>query len=51
MRKMGSLKDMLGMIPGLGKLKALKDVDPNDKELVRTTAIIDSMTKKERQTT
>ncbi len=48
MRKMGSLKDMLGMIPGLGKLKALKDVDPNDKELVRTMAIIDSMTKKER---
>ena len=48
MRKMGSLKDMLGMIPGLSKLKALKDVDPNDKELVRTVAIIDSMTKKER---
>ncbi|HTZ40636.1 MAG TPA: signal recognition particle protein [Syntrophales bacterium] len=48
MRKMGSLKDMLGMIPGLGKLKALKDIDPNDKELIRTVAIIDSMTKKER---
>jgi signal recognition particle subunit SRP54 len=48
MRKMGSLKDMLGMIPGLGKLKALKDIDPDDKELVRTMAIIDSMTKKER---
>jgi len=48
MRKMGSLKDMLGMIPGLGKLKALKDVDPDEKELVRTMAIIDSMTKKER---
>ncbi len=48
MRKMGSLKDMLGMIPGLGKLKALKDVDPDEKELVRTMAIIDSMTKRER---
>ncbi|OPY06408.1 MAG: Signal recognition particle protein [Syntrophaceae bacterium PtaB.Bin038] len=48
MRKMGSLKDMLGMIPGLGKLKALKDVDPDEKELVRTVAIIDSMTKRER---
>jgi signal recognition particle subunit SRP54 len=48
MRKMGSLKDMLGMIPGLGKLKALKDVDPDDKEIVKTMAIIDSMTKKER---
>jgi signal recognition particle subunit SRP54 len=48
MRKMGSLKDMLGMIPGLGKLKALKDMDPDETELVRTMAIIDSMTKKER---
>jgi signal recognition particle subunit SRP54 len=48
MRKMGSLKDMLGMIPGLGKIKALKDVDPDEKELVRTMAMIDSMTRRER---
>lgn len=48
MRRMGSLKDMLGMIPGLGKLKALKDMDPDETELVRTMAIIDSMTKRER---
>jgi signal recognition particle subunit SRP54 len=47
-RKMGSLKDVLGMIPGLGKIKALKDVEPDDKELVKITAIIDSMTPKER---
>ena len=47
-RKMGSLKDVLGMIPGLGKIKALKDVEPDDKELIRITAIIDSMTPKER---
>ncbi len=47
-KKMGSLKDMLGMIPGLGKMKALKNVEPDEKELVRTAAIIDSMTRKER---
>jgi signal recognition particle subunit SRP54 len=47
-RKMGSLKDMLGMIPGLGKMKALKNMEPDEKELVKTVAIIDSMTRKER---
>jgi signal recognition particle subunit SRP54 len=47
-KKMGSLKDLLGMIPGLSKVKGLKDMQPDDKELIKTTAIIDSMTPKER---
>ncbi|PKN10374.1 MAG: signal recognition particle protein [Deltaproteobacteria bacterium HGW-Deltaproteobacteria-5] len=47
-KKMGSLKDILGMIPGMGKMKALKGMEPDDGELVKITAIIDSMTKKER---
>lgn len=47
-KKMGSLKDMMGMIPGMSKIKALKDVEPDDGELVKITAMIDSMTKKER---
>jgi signal recognition particle subunit SRP54 len=47
-KKMGSLKDILGMIPGLGKMKALKDLEPDDRELVKITAMIDSMTKEER---
>ena len=47
-RSMGSLQDILKMIPGLGKIKALKDVTPDEKELIRTVAIIDSMTKEER---
>jgi len=47
-KKMGSLKDMIGMIPGMGKLKALKEMQPDEKELVKITAIIDSMTRKER---
>jgi len=47
-KKMGPLKDMIGMIPGMGKIKALKGMEPDDGELVKIAAIIDSMTKKER---
>lgn len=47
-RKMGSLTDLLGMIPGLGgKMPAGANVD--DKSLVRIDAIISSMTMKERE--
>jgi signal recognition particle subunit SRP54 len=45
---MGSLQDIIGMIPGLGKVKALKGVVPDEQELVRISAMIDSMTNKER---
>ncbi|MHB8137510.1 MAG: signal recognition particle protein [Smithellaceae bacterium] len=47
-KKMGSLKDMIGMIPGMSKMKALKGIEPDEGELVKITAMIDSMTKKER---
>ena len=47
-KKMGSIKDMLSMIPGFNKIKALKNIDPDEKELGRVTAMIDSMTRKER---
>ena len=46
MKKMGSMKDILSMIPGLGK--KIKDVDIDDRQLDRTRAIILSMTPKER---
>jgi signal recognition particle subunit SRP54 len=46
---MGSLKDILSMIPGFRKIKALKNADLDESELVRTAAIIDSMTMKERR--
>jgi signal recognition particle subunit SRP54 len=46
--KMGSLTDILGMIPGMKKLKDMKDMKPDEKEIVKTVAIIDSMTRKER---
>jgi signal recognition particle subunit SRP54 len=48
MRKMGSLQDIIGMIPGLNKIKAVSQITPDDKELVKITAMIDSMTHKER---
>ena len=48
-RKMGSIQDILGMIPGMKKIKALKEMTPDEGELVRVGAIIDSMTIKERR--
>ena len=47
-KSMGSIGDIMGMIPGLGKLKALAHATPDEKEMIRTMAIIDSMTRKER---
>ncbi|MEE9554111.1 MAG: signal recognition particle protein [candidate division Zixibacteria bacterium] len=46
LKKMGPLSDLLGMIPGVGK--QLKGVEVDDSGLVRIEAIINSMTKKER---
>jgi len=48
-RKMGSLQDILGMIPGMNRMKALKGMTPDEGELVKVAAIIDSMTAKERR--
>jgi signal recognition particle subunit SRP54 len=48
-RKMGSLEEILAMIPGMGKLKQMKQFSVDEKEFVRITAIIDSMTVKERR--
>jgi signal recognition particle subunit SRP54 len=46
-KKMGNLKDLASMIPGVGK--ALKDVDIDDDAFKSIEAIIQSMTPKERQ--
>ena len=48
-RKMGSLQEIIGMIPGMKRIKALKDMTPDEDELGRVAAIIDSMTGKERR--
>lgn len=45
-KKMGNMKDLLGMIPGVGK--ALKDVDIKDDAFKHIEAIIQSMTPEER---
>ena len=45
-KKMGSLKDLAGMIPGVGK--AIKDIDIDDNAFKNIEAIIQSMTPKER---
>ncbi|SEM47917.1 signal recognition particle subunit FFH/SRP54 (srp54) [Syntrophus gentianae] len=47
-KKMGSLQDIMGMIPGFSKIKSLKQAAPDERELVKIVAIIDSMTIKER---
>jgi len=46
-KKMGNLKDLAGMIPGMGK--ALKDVEIDDNAFVHIEAIIYSMTPAERE--
>jgi len=48
-RKMGSITDLLGMIPGLGSNKQLKNLKVDENELVKIEAIINSMTPKERR--
>ena len=45
-KKMGSMKDLMGMIPGAGKM--LKDVDIEDDAFKGIEAIIHSMTPEER---
>jgi signal recognition particle subunit SRP54 len=46
-KKMGNLKDIMGMIPGIGK--QIKDVDVNDSAFVGIEAMINSMTVEERR--
>jgi signal recognition particle subunit SRP54 len=46
-KKMGNIKDLMGMIPGMGK--AMKDVDIDDDAFKNIESIIKSMTKQERE--
>ncbi|GAB4027001.1 signal recognition particle protein [Spirosoma gilvum] len=46
-KKMGNVKDLLGMIPGMGKM--IKDLDIDNDSFKPIEAIISSMTPKERQ--
>ncbi len=46
-KKMGNMKDLLGMVPGMGK--AIKDVNIDDNSFKPIEAVIRSMTNKERE--
>lgn len=46
-KKMGSLKSILGMIPGMNK--SIQNADVDDKQIVKVESIIQSMTKQERK--
>jgi len=48
-RKMGSLKDLMGMIPGVSKNKHFKNLEVDEKEFIKIEAIINSMTSQERR--
>jgi signal recognition particle subunit SRP54 len=49
MKKMGSVGELLGMIPGLGKMARAVDTGKAEKDLARIEAIINSMTRQERR--
>ncbi|PUA40342.1 signal recognition particle protein [Paenibacillus elgii] len=48
-KKLGPLDQLLDMLPGAGKIKGMKDVKVDDKQMSRVAAIVKSMTKEERQ--
>ena len=48
-KKMGSFQDLLGMLPGIGVNKALKNVEVDEGQMKRIEAIIQSMTPEERR--
>src|SRR5215475_6748243 len=48
-RKMGPLESIMGMLPGMGNLKALAENKPDEQQITRIEAIINSMTPEERR--
>ncbi len=48
-RNMGPLDELLGMLPGVGQAKGLKNLQVDEKQLARVEAIICSMTPQEKQ--
>ncbi|HHY74598.1 MAG TPA: signal recognition particle protein [Bacillus bacterium] len=47
-RKMGPLDDLINMLPGANKIKGLKDLKVDEKQIKHVEAIIQSMTKEEK---
>jgi signal recognition particle subunit SRP54 len=48
-RKMGPIEQIMGMLPGMGSVKALAENKPDEKQVDRIEAIISSMTPEERR--
>jgi len=48
-KRMGPLEQIMGMLPGMGNLKALTENKPDEKQIARIEAIINSMTPEERR--
>jgi signal recognition particle subunit SRP54 len=48
-RKMGSMSELINMIPGMGKNKHLKNLEVDENEFIKIEAIINSMTPQERR--
>jgi signal recognition particle subunit SRP54 len=48
-KKLGSLEQIIGMLPGFGQIKKLKGLKPDEKEVIKIEAIINSMTSEERR--
>ncbi|MRG85427.1 signal recognition particle protein [Salinibacillus xinjiangensis] len=47
-KKMGPLDELMNMMPGMGKMKGMKNLQVDEKQIDHVEAIIKSMTKKER---
>lgn len=48
-KSMGPLDEILGMMPGMNKVKGMKNLQVDDKQIGRVEAIVRSMTKQEKQ--
>ncbi|GGG12338.1 signal recognition particle protein [Paenibacillus aceti] len=48
-KKLGPIDQLLDMIPGMGKMKQMKDIKVDEKQMGRVEAIVHSMTKDEKQ--
>lgn len=48
-KKLGPIDQIMDMIPGMGKMKQMKDIKVDEKQMGRVEAIVHSMTKQEKQ--
>ncbi|RME57151.1 MAG: signal recognition particle protein, partial [Deltaproteobacteria bacterium] len=48
-KKMGGIQQIVSMLPGMAKMKAMRNIQADEQELVRIEAIINSMTPEERR--